>query len=41
LAWDFTRVIIAHGDTIEAEAEAVLRRAWATVLRRGAQGGRA
>ncbi|MCA9660488.1 MAG: DUF4336 domain-containing protein [Myxococcales bacterium] len=38
LAWRFSRVVIAHGDTIEADAEAVLRRAWASVLRRGAQG---
>jgi hypothetical protein len=32
LAWDFERVVIAHGDLVERDAKAVLRRAWRSVL---------
>lgn len=32
LAWDFGRVVIAHGDLIEHDAKAVLRRAWRATL---------
>jgi hypothetical protein len=32
LAWDFERVVIAHGDLIEHDAKAVLRRAWRATL---------
>ena len=28
LEWDFERIVIAHGDLIEADAKAVARRAW-------------
>jgi hypothetical protein len=28
LAWDFERVVIAHGDLIEEDAKAVVRKAW-------------
>jgi hypothetical protein len=28
VAWDFERVVIAHGDLIERDAKTVLRRAW-------------
>jgi len=28
LGWDFERIVIAHGELIEADAEAVARRAW-------------
>ena len=28
LAWDFVRVVLAHGDLIEADAVPALRRAW-------------
>lgn len=33
LAWDFTRVVIAHGALIEHDAKAVLRYAWRGILR--------
>lgn len=33
LAWDFTRIIIAHGDLIENHAPLVAREAWQAVLR--------
>ena len=33
LAWDFERVIIAHGDLIEHDAKPILRSAWACPLR--------
>jgi hypothetical protein len=33
LAWDFERVIIAHGDLIEHDAKAVVREAWTKPLR--------
>ena len=32
LAWDFERVVIAHGDLIERDAKTVLRRAWRSTL---------
>ena len=32
LAWDFDRVVIAHGDLIERDAKSVLRRAWRATL---------
>jgi hypothetical protein len=32
LAWDFERVVIAHGDPIEHDPKAVLRRAWNATL---------
>lgn len=32
LAWDFERVVIAHGDLVECDAKAVLRRAWRRTL---------
>jgi hypothetical protein len=32
LAWDFERVVLAHGDCIEADAKARLREAWARPL---------
>jgi len=32
LAWDIERVVLAHGDCIEADAKARLREAWATPL---------
>lgn len=32
LAWDFERVVLAHGDCIEAAARARLREAWARPL---------
>jgi hypothetical protein len=32
LAWDFVRVVIAHGDLIERDAKAVLRQAWRATL---------
>jgi hypothetical protein len=32
LAWDFERVVIAHGDLIEHDAKAVLQRAWRATL---------
>lgn len=32
LAWDFDRVVIAHGDPIEHDPKAVLRRAWRGML---------
>jgi hypothetical protein len=35
LQWDFERVIIAHGDLIETDANAVLRKAWENPLRAG------
>ena len=34
LAWDFERIVIAHGDLIEHDAHAVAARAWAKVLGR-------
>ncbi len=32
LAWDFKRIILAHGDVIESDARQVAERAWASVL---------
>jgi hypothetical protein len=32
LEWDFSRVILAHGDLIESDAKASLREAWKTPL---------
>lgn len=32
LAWDFERVIIAHGENVETDAKAVVRDAWAKAL---------
>jgi len=32
LEWDFERIVIAHGDNIEADAKAVAREAWAKPL---------
>jgi hypothetical protein len=32
LAWDFKRIVIAHGDLIEADAHAVAAAAWSGVL---------
>lgn len=32
LAWDFERVVIAHGNLVERDAKAVLRRAWRATL---------
>ena len=32
LAWDFARVVIAHGELIERDARAILRRAWRPLL---------
>ncbi len=32
LAWNFDRVVIAHGDLVERDAKAVLRRAWRAAL---------
>ena len=32
LAWNFQRVILAHGDLIETNAQQVVKRAWAAVL---------
>ncbi|MCP4899845.1 MAG: DUF4336 domain-containing protein [bacterium] len=33
LKWDFDRVVLSHGDIIEKDAEAVVRRAWQAPLR--------
>ena len=38
LAWDFERVVIAHGDLIESNAKAVLRQAWRVTLGAACQG---
>lgn len=35
LRWDFNRVILAHGDLIETNAKAVLRKAWENPLKYG------
>lgn len=35
LAWDFERVVIAHGHLIERDAKAVLRHAWRATLTTG------
>jgi hypothetical protein len=32
LEWDFSRVVLAHGDLIEHDAKAILREAWKTPL---------
>lgn len=32
LAWDFDRIVIAHGDLIEHDAKAKARQAWASLL---------
>jgi hypothetical protein len=32
LAWEFDRVVIAHGDLVERDAKALLRRAWRATL---------
>jgi hypothetical protein len=34
LAWDFERVVIAHGDSIERDTRAILREAWQKPLSR-------
>ena len=39
LAWDFKRVILAHGDLINEDAHEVLRRAWARILKKPLAGG--
>jgi hypothetical protein len=33
LRWDFQRVILAHGDLIEADARQVVEKAWQTIVR--------
>lgn len=38
LAWDFDRVVIAHGENVERDAKEVLRRAWAKPLAFDAKG---
>lgn len=35
LQWDFKRIILAHGDLIETDAKAVLRKAWENPLKTG------
>jgi hypothetical protein len=32
LEWDFDRIVLAHGENIESDAKAVLRKAWARPL---------
>jgi hypothetical protein len=32
LTWDFNRIILAHGNLVEADAKAVLKKAWTNVL---------
>ena len=32
LAWDFDRIVIAHGDLVERDAKVVARRAWRSIL---------
>jgi len=32
LEWDFDRIILSHGENIESDAKAVLRKAWARPL---------
>lgn len=32
LEWDYSRVVLAHGDLIESDAKAILREAWKTPL---------
>jgi len=32
LGWDFDRIILSHGENIEADAKAILRKAWARPL---------
>ena len=32
LSWDFDRIILAHGNLIESNAKAILRKAWENVL---------
>ena len=39
LAWDFERIVLAHGDLIERDAREVAAAAWAGVLERGRAGG--
>jgi hypothetical protein len=34
LAWDFERVILAHGDVITRDAKEVVSRAWSAIIRR-------
>jgi len=34
LAWEFDRVVLAHGDLIERDAHAVVEHAWRKILRR-------
>ena len=34
LAWDFERVVVAHGDLIEHDARDILRKAWEKPLQR-------
>lgn len=35
LRWDFTRVVMAHGDVIETDARAAVEAAWRTVVESG------
>jgi len=35
LDWDFTRIVLSHGDLVTGNAHAVAEEAWARVLRRG------
>jgi len=32
LDWDFDRIVLSHGENIESDAKAVLRKAWARPL---------
>lgn len=32
LEWDFDRIVLSHGENIEADAKAVLQKAWARPL---------
>jgi hypothetical protein len=41
VAWDFERIVIAHGDLIERDAKAVARRAWRRHLPHAPEGVRA
>lgn len=33
LEWDFDRIVLSHGENIESDAKAILRKAWARPLR--------
>ena len=41
LAWDFDRVVVAHGDVLESGGREALREGYAWLLRRGARTGAA